>query len=82
MGITNVTLESFEKTIKSQFLQGLSGKHIKELGDQQIYISGKEQVLFKTYSIFDGSDFLSIDIHGLNEVLKLDFREELPIGAE
>lgn len=78
MGVTNVTLKSFNETIKKEFEGELVGQVIYELGDQQIYIQGKEQVLFKTYPYFDLTEFKSIDWHGNNGVLKLDFREEMP----
>jgi len=77
MGVTNVTLESFKNTLKANFDQGLVGECVVELGDQQIYIQGKEQVLFKSYPFFDYTEFISIDWHGKNDVIKLDFREEI-----
>lgn len=78
MGVTNVTLASFKEVISASFPGGLIGETVIELGDQQIYIAGKEQVLFKTYPFFDYAAFISIDWHGNNGVMKLDFREPMP----
>ena len=78
MGVTNVTLNSFKEVLKKKFPNGLIGQTVIELGDQQIYIQGKEQVLFKTYPFFDYTEHISIDWHGNNGVLKLDFREKMP----
>ena len=78
MGITDITLKSFKEVLDSYFKGGLVGQIVIELGDQMTFIQGKEQVLFKSYPFFEYTEFISIDWHGKNGVLNLDFREPIP----
>ena len=80
MGLSNITVESLGKILPEK-LEGLS---IINLGDQRFFLQepfvskGREIEFLKEYFIDEGASVKEIDYHGLNGVLKLDFREDVP----
>ena len=81
MGVTNVTWASLQEVIQPFFLPN---QKWVELGDQRFYLTkkfeylGVEMAFLKSYFDYSGALHTSIDWHGDNGALKLDFREPMP----
>lgn len=79
MGVTNITLASVLEVLPPD----LRDIKVVELGDQMMYVErpfvymGIEIKFLKTFFLIAGSHHTSIDWHGNNGVLKLDFREPI-----
>src|SRR6185312_3845284 len=80
MGITNVTIASLKEVLPNT----LTDLKVCELGDQRFYLGtsftymGVEMTFLKSYFEYNGAMHHSIDWHGENGALKLDFRKEVP----
>ncbi len=79
MGMIKITFDSFIEAAGE-----LKGKKIIELGDQMFFFKewfvyeGVQIKFFKNYCDLIGVQHTSIDIHGGNGVLPLDFQNEVP----
>ncbi len=79
MGMIQITLDSFIEAAGD-----LTNKKIVELGDQMFFLRewlvfhGVQCKFFKNYCDLLGVQHTSIDIHGGNGVLPLDFSKEVP----
>ena len=80
MGVTNVTIASLFEVLPEK----LKDVKVCELGDQIFYLPEPfiyydiEMKFLKSYFDLLGAQHTSIDIHGNNSVLKLDFRQPIP----
>ena len=80
MGVTNVTIASLLEVLPEK----LKDLKVVELGDQMFYLPEPfvyyeiEMKFLKSYFDLLGAMHCSVDWHGNNGVLKLDFREPMP----
>lgn len=82
MGITNVTIASLKEALPANL--DVLKLSLCELGDQRFYLEKPfvyqdiEMQFLKSYFDLLGCPHISIDYHGNNGALKLDFRQAIP----
>ena len=80
MGVTNVTWASLQEVLPEK----LDGVKVVELGDQRFYLPepfkhmGIEMTFLKNFFDYYGVHHTSLDWHGENGALKVDFRLQIP----
>ena len=82
MGVTNVTIASLLEVLP----ENLNGVKTCELGDQMFYLqdpyilNGIEMKFLKSYFDYHGGLHCSLDWHGNNGALKMDFNKQIHGG--